>query len=339
MRLLEHIFENARKSLKHIVLAEGEDERVLAAAVIASKQGLAKVTLLGNVGIIGKNLTNKGVSHYIHSIIDPCCSNKLADYAAALKTKRKYHKYSMEDALNVVKSPLVFAAIMVDQGDADGTLAGAVETTADTVRQALHIIGKNKNSKIVSSFFLMLGCAKGSDLAASNGFEGGMIFADCALQITPNSSKLAEIAIQSASSCQNLIGEQPRIAMLSFSSNGSAEHKLVDKVKNAVTIVQTSKPQLVIDGEIQFDAAFNNEIRTAKMPNSLLAQRPNIFVFPNLEAGNIGYKIAQQLGGLQAIGPILQGLAKPANDLSRGCSVDDIVVMIAVTSVQANTQI
>lgn len=329
MKPLDYIFANAKKQLKHIVLAEGEDPRIIEAGIIASKKGLAKITLLGDVESIIRHLMERHARKYIHQIIDPSASNNLENYANAFMEKRKHKNISMEEAFGAMKNPLGFAAMMVAQGDADGTIAGAVATTADTVRNALQIIGKAKNSKIVSSFFLMLSGENGRN------FKGGLIFADCGLVIEPDSNELAEIAMQSAVSCKMVLNEEPQIAMLSFSSGGSAKHKLVSKVVTALELVRKVKPDLIIDGEIQFDAAFVDTIREQKMVKSTLTSRPNIYIFPSLEAGNIGYKIAQQLGGLQAIGPVLQGLAKPANDLSRGCTVDDIVVMIAITSVQS----
>lgn len=329
MKALNHIFAIAKKHPKHIVLAEGEDPRIIEAAISASQDGLAHITLLGDKNVIANKLAAENNHYSIKSIIDPDESDKLIDYAKAFMVKRQHKKITIDEAIIAMRNPLGYAAMMVDQGDADGTIAGAVATTADTVRSALQIIGKDKESKIVSSFFLMFGCKEGHP------FKGSMIFSDCGLNVAPDSSQLAEIALQSAASCKQLLNQEPQIAMLSFSSNGSAKHQLINKVTDALQQVRQLNPQLIIDGEMQFDAAFVDKIRKHKMLNSPLTQRPNIFIFPSLEAGNIGYKIAQQLGGLQAVGPVLQGLNKPANDLSRGCSVEDIVAMIAITSAQA----
>lgn len=214
-------------------------------------------------------------------------------------------------------------------GQADGTVGGAAATTADTVRAALQATGRAPGVRTVSSFFLMLSCAKGAPV------KGGMIFSDCGLVIAPDATELADIAIAAAGSCQRLLAETPRVALLSFSTAGSAEHPTLARIREALAIVRDRMPELEIDGEIQFDAALDDAIRPTKAPASRLTGPPNVFVFPDLAAGNIGYKIAQRLGGLTAIGPILQGLAKPANDLSRGCSVDDIIAATAVTAVQA----
>lgn len=229
----------------------------------------------------------------------------------------------------MAKTPLGFAAMMVREGDADGTVAGAVATTADVVRHALQIIGKAEGASLVSSFFLMLLCQ------SHHQKKGAFVFADCGLVVEPDSAQLADIAIQSADSYRQLTEKDAAVAMLSFSTGGSAAHERVSKVVQATRTVQERKPDLCIDGELQFDTAFVEAISHAKSPDSPLKGNANVFVFPNLEAANIGYKIAQRIGGAQAIGPVLQGLAKPANDLSRGCTADDVLHMIAITVNQA----
>jgi phosphate acetyltransferase len=228
-----------------------------------------------------------------------------------------------------MQSPLGFAAMMVRQGDADGTIGGAVATTGETVRTALQIVGMAPDSKIVSSFFLML-------LAAP--YHWPVVFADCGLVIEPNAAELAEIAIASSTSFTALTGQTPRAAMLSFSTKGSAKAPSIDRTTEALEMVRAKAPSLAIDGELQFDAAFVPDVAARKAPGSPIEGAANVFIFPNLDAGNIGYKIAQRLGGATALGPILQGLAKPANDLSRGCSADDVYQMIAVTGAQAAAQ-
>lgn len=323
---LEKIFEQARLKQAHIVLAEGEDPRIVTAAMAATSQQLAVITLLGDPLKI-RPLLDKETSDNIQ-IINPATAERNAHYSEVLFDLRQAKGMTQIQANTMVKTPLAHAAIMVREGDADGTIAGAVATTADVVRHALQIIGKAKNAKLVSSFFLMLLCE------AHHQKKGAFIFADCGLVIEPNADELAEIAMQSAASFTQLTAKDPAIAMLSFSSAGSAAHERVSKVVEATASVRAQAPELCIDGELQFDTAFVEAISLAKSPASPLKGNANIFIFPNLEAANIGYKIAQRIGGAAAIGPVLQGLTKPANDLSRGCSVEDIVNMIAITALQ-----
>lgn len=328
---LEKIFEQARQKRTHIVLAEGEDMRVATAAMTAVEQQLADITLLGDPAKIKALLTsdysNSGKACQLR-IINPAVSEKNKHYAEVLFTARQSKGMTQSHAADLAKTPLAHAALMVRTGDADGTVAGAVATTADVVRNALQIIGKAPATKLVSSFFLMLLCQ------AHHQKKGAFIFADCGLVVEPTADELAEIAMQSALSYTQLTDKEPAVAMLSFSSAGSAAHERVSKVIRATAQVRSQLPKLCIDGELQFDTAFVEAISLSKSPDSPLKGNANIFVFPNLEAANIGYKIAQRIGGATAIGPVLQGLAKPANDLSRGCSVEDIVNMIAITALQ-----
>jgi len=263
------------------------------------------------------------------SIQDPKTSD-LTDEVASSYFELRKHKGIREDfAADQARDPLVFAAMLVRNGHADGTVGGAVATTPDVVRAALQVIGKAKTAPLVSSFFLM---------ALPEGHPSGraaMTFGDCGLVIDPNAEELAAIAVASAASHQQLLGETPKVAMLSFSTMGSAKHANVTKVTDAVALLKEHHADLDADGELQFDAAFVPEVGASKAPGSSVAGHANVMIFPNLDAGNIGYKIAQRIGGCQAIGPVLQGLAKPANDLSRGCNAEDVLNMIAVTALQA----
>ncbi|KAB2710902.1 phosphate acetyltransferase [Ochrobactrum intermedium] len=321
MQPLEKIFEKARSRPRHIVLAEGEDPRIIDAALRAEREGIARITLLGSENVVGNGSSI--------AVIDPKTSDRSADYAHKLYQLRQTKGMTEEQAETMVRTPLGFAAMMVREGDADGTVAGAVATTADVVRHALQIIGKAEGASLVSSFFLMLLCQ------TYHQKKGAFVFADCGLVVEPDAAQLADIAIQAADSYRQLTEKDAAVAMLSFSTGGSAAHERVSKVVQATRTVRDRMPDLCIDGELQFDTAFVEAISHAKSPDSPLKGNANVFVFPNLEAANIGYKIAQRIGGAQAIGPVLQGLAKPANDLSRGCSADDVLHMIAITVNQA----
>lgn len=317
MKPLERIFQTARATQRHIILPEGDDPRVAEAAARIVEQGLARISLMNGPDLPGV------------TAIRPAEAPDLADLAEHWYQMRKAKGMTPEVALAEMRDPIRQAAMRVRLGQADGTVGGAVATTADTVRAALQEIGKAPDAGIVSSFFLMLACENSTPV------KGGMLFADCGLVIDPNAQELAAIARSTADSCRRVLGEEPRVALLSFSTAGSAQHHSINKIREALELIRAAEPDLEVDGELQFDAALDDEIRAKKAPNSPLKGRPNVFIFPDLASGNIGYKIAQRLGGLSAIGPILQGLAKPANDLSRGCNVDDIIAATAITALQA----
>ena len=330
MSVLDNLQTRAAKSPARIVLSEGHDPRIVAAAVSAAAAGIATIILVGPTADITKQLSDIGSapSDAIR-IEDPATSTLTAEVAQTYFDIRQHKGVSMETAEKQALDPLVFAAMLVRNDHADGTVGGAVATTSDTVRAALQVIGKSKTAPLVSSFFLMVlpdGHPSG---------RGGMIYSDCGLVIDPSAEELAAIAQQSAASCAALLAETPKVAMLSFSTKGSARHPKVDKVTEATALVRDQAPELNVDGELQFDAAFVPSVGESKAPGSSVAGHANVMIFPNLDAGNIGYKITQRIGGATAIGPVLQGLAKPANDLSRGCVAEDVLHMIAVTALQA----
>ncbi|MBO9434682.1 phosphate acetyltransferase [Ruegeria sp. R13_0] len=330
MKPLHQILGAATSSKKIIALAEGDDPRVVEGALKARAEDAADIILVGDQAKVASLLAEKGGSDIAGiDIHDPATSPHLDRFADAYFELRKHKGVTPETAKSLVQNRLNYAAMLVHLGLADGTVGGAVETTSDTVRAALQIIGKAPDAHMVSSFFLMIYDRD------HHAVQGAHIFADCGLVVDPNERELAEIAQASAASYRTLTGKEPRVAMLSFSTSGSASHPKVSKVVEATQIAKAANPNLVIDGELQFDAAYVPEVASKKAKNSPLEGKANVFVFPNLDAGNLGYKIAQRIGGAEAIGPVLQGLAKPANDLSRGCSSDDVLHMIAVTAVQA----
>lgn len=334
MKPLELMLQNAARSQKIIVLSEGADPRVVEAAIACREQGVAKLVLVGSVPEIEAQFAavqaTAGNGIEIH---DPTTSKIRTEMADQFYDLRKHKGMTREKAEDEILKPHVYAAMLVRMGEADGTLGGAVMTTGDIVRAAIQVIGTKPGSKLVSSFFLMLLCQD------HHPKKGAHIFADCGLVIDPTADEMCEIALASSHSFRTLIGETPKVAMLSFSTQGSAAHPSVSKVSQATTKVRAADPSLIVQGEIQFDAAFVPSVAASKLTDSALEGDANIFVFPNLDSGNIAYKIAQRVGGAIAIGPILQGLAKPANDLSRGCSAEDILHMIAVTAAQADLPI
>ena len=330
MSVLDSLQTRAAASPARIVLSEGHDPRIVAAAVSAVAAGIATIILVGPTDEITKQLSDVGSapSDAIR-IEDPATSVLTSEVAQSYFELRQHKGVSIEIARKQALDPLVFAAMLVRNDHADGTVGGAVSTTSDTVRAALQVIGKAKTAPLVSSFFLMV-LPEGHPSG-----RGGMIYSDCGLVIDPSAEELAAIAQQSAASCLAIMNETPKVAMLSFSTKGSARHPNVDKVSQAAALVKEQAPNLEVDGELQFDAAFVPSVGASKAPNSSVAGHANVMIFPNLDAGNIGYKITQRIGGATAIGPVLQGLAKPANDLSRGCDATDVLHMIAVTVLQA----
>lgn len=325
---LQSIYTAAKRTKRHIVMAEGLDPRIIDGSIEAVKQGLANVTLLGPKDEIACAIEESGHDATLVTVFDPADTQHHESYASAFYQLRKAKGMSKDYAHEGMKNPLNFAAMMVRLGDADGTVAGAVNTTASTVRAALQIIQKAPDAALVSSFFLMVMDQQ------HHTKKGAVVFADCALTIDPDFDQLANIAIASAGSLTALTNQEPKVAMLSFSTMGSARHDKVSKVQKATRQIREIAPDLIVSGELQFDAAFVPSVSKTKAPNDAVQGDANVFVFPNLDAGNIGYKIAQRIGGAKAIGPILQGLTKPANDLSRGCSVQDVTDMIAITAAQ-----
>ena len=328
MDLLEEIRERAKKNPKRIVLPEGEEERTIRATAQILKEKIAEIILLGKESEIKDKAQSLKVNIGKAKIIEPKESEKLEEYANTYCEIRKEKEISKDEAFSVMKEPLFYGAMMVKKGEADGSISGAVHTTAETIRPALQIIKTATGVKKVSSSFLMI------SKDGKFGENGTLIFADCAILPNPNEEELADIAIASAKTAKDLTGCEPRVAMLSFSTKGSASHKLVDTVIEATGIVKEKAPGLLVDGELQVDAALIPEVASQKAPKSSIAGKANVLIFPDLNSANIGYKLVQRLAGAQAIGPILQGLARPVNDLSRGCSVEDIINLVAITSLQ-----
>ncbi|MDD5017113.1 MAG: phosphate acetyltransferase [Eubacteriales bacterium] len=327
MGLMDEIKQKARTDKKRVVLPEGPEERTLKAAEIISREGIADVILIGNEAEISEKAAGLDISRV--TIIDSKKSDKLDDYAAAFYELRKHKGVTQELAKETIMDPLYYACMMIKMGDADGMVAGAINTTANTLRPALQIIKTSPGISVVSSSFIM-------ELENKNyGHNGILMFGDCAINPCPDENELAAIAVSTAKTGAALTGMTPKVAMLSFSTKGSAKHALADKVIRATEIVKQLDPSLMVDGELQADAALVEKVGQLKSPGSPVAGKANVLIFPDLQAGNIGYKLVQRLAGAEAIGPISQGLAAPVNDLSRGCSVDDIVSVVAITAVQA----
>lgn len=329
MELMKKIWESAKADKKKIVLPEGSEARTVVAAQKIADEGLAMPILIGNKEEILKAGKEQGVELKGVEIIDPEVSPKLNEYIEAFYELRKNKGMTMEKAEKIVKDPLYFATMMVKLDDADGMVSGAVHTTGDLLRPGLQIIKTAPGVSVVSSFFIML--VPGS----SYGEQGMLLFSDCAVNPNPTAEQLASIAIATAETAKNLCKMDPKVAMLSFSTMGSADHELVDKVRVATERAKELRPDLDIDGELQLDAAIVPKVASQKAPNSNVAGKANVLVFPDLQAGNIGYKLVQRFANAEAIGPVCQGFAKPINDLSRGCSSEDIVNVVALTAVQA----
>lgn len=317
---LERMKKAAKSSKKTIVLPEGEDPRTIEAAKKIVAEGLANLVILGDPDKIDV----EGVT-----VIDPRSAEKHDEYAAAFAELRKKKGVTLPEAMEQMNDATYFGTMMVKMGDADGLVSGACHSTANTLRPALQILKTAPGTKLVSAFFIM--CTD----KAEYGDDGTLLFADCGLNIDPTADELSEIAIASAGSWEKYMGIQPKVAMLSFSTMGSAKGEVPTKVQEATELAHEKAPELAVDGDLQLDAALVPSVAALKAPGSDVAGKANVLVFPDLEAGNIGYKLVQRFAGAQAYGPILQGIAKPVNDLSRGCSADDIVGVVAITAVQA----
>lgn len=327
---MNKIRESAREKNRCIVLPEGTEERTLKAADIILQEGLARLVLIGNEKeILQKsaewNLTNITKAR----IVDPITNDKKTFYTEMLYDLRKSKGLTIEEAGKLVENPLFLAVLMIKNKEVDGEVAGAQNATGDVLRPAFQIVKTLPGVSVVSGAFIMVFKDK------QWGDDGVMVFADCAAHPNPTARELAEIAVVTAATAKNIAGLEPRVAMLSFSTKGSAKHEMVDKVVEATRIAQEMAPDLLIDGELQADAAIVPSVGKSKAPNSKIAGIANVLVFPTLETGNIAYKLVQRMAGAEAIGPVMQGMAAPINDLSRGCSVEDIVNLVAITANQS----
>ena len=334
MNFIENIKNRAKQEIKTIVLPESEDIRTLKATQIALKEKYANIVLVGNEEIIKQKAQENNINIEGATIINPQTSENYEKYAQLLYELRKNKGMTIEQAKELVLNPVYFGMLMVkdEETKADGLVSGAVHSTADTLRPALQILKTAPDTKLVSAFFVMVvpDCEYGEN--------GTFIFGDAGLNENPNPDQLSEIAISSSKSFTQLVQKEPKIAMLSYSSHGSAHSELTEKVIEATKLLKEKEPNLIADGELQLDAAIIPEVAASKAPTSPLKGEANVLIFPNLDAGNIGYKLVQRLGKAEAYGPLCQGIAKPVNDLSRGCSAEDIAGVIAITAVQAQNK-
>ena len=331
MAFVDNIKNIAKSDLKTIVLPEGTDSRVLTGGIKAVNEGYAKVVFVGNKEEILKTAKENNIDSSKLEIIDPADSEKTEEYADKLYELRKAKGMTAEQAKELVLDPVYYSMMMLKLDDADGVVSGAIHSTSDTLRPALQIVKTAPETKLVSAFFVMV-------TNSEYGEDGVLVFGDCGLNENPDSESLAEIAKSSADSFESFTGKKAKVAMLSYSTYGSAKSPLVEKVNEATKIVKERYPELEVDGELQLDAAIVESVAKQKAPTSKVAGKANVLIFPDLNAGNIGYKLVQRFAKAEAYGPICQGIAKPVNDLSRGCNSDDIAGVIAITAVQAQNK-
>lgn len=331
-QLPEKIISKAKSNLKHIILAEGDDIRIIKAASLITQEKIAQITLLGNPSKINDKAEAENIDLKNINIIDPQNYSELGTLADNLYEIRKAKGLSKDESMELIKNPLYFGTMLVKTGFADGMVAGSNCPTANVLKPALQIIKAAPDQKIVSTFFIII------SPDTQFGENGILFFADCSMNINPNAEELANIATQTADSFKFFIGKTPKVAMLSFSTNGSGCGDMVTKVQEATTIAQLNRPDLLIEGELQADAAIVPNVSKLKQTQSQISGSANILIFPDLNTANISYKLVQRLAKADAFGPITQGMNKPINDLSRGCSVDDIVVTVAITSIQAESE-
>ena len=327
---IDGLKSKAKSDLKTIVLAEGEELRTIKAASIVKAEGYAKTILLGNADKINAIANDEGIDIAGIEIIDPSCGNE--EFAELFAELRKKKGVTLEQARETVKDPLYYGVMMVKTGQVDGMVAGAVNSSANVIRPSLQILKTAPNTKIVSAFFIM------NVPDCEYGENGTFVFGDSGLNQDPTADELSEIAISSAASFKQLVGAEPKVAMLSYSTYGSAKHDLVTKVQEATKLAKEKAPELALDGELQLDAAIVKSLGKQNAPDSDVAGSANVLIFPDLNAGNIGYKLVQRLAKAEAYGPILQGVAAPVNDLSRGCTAEDIAGVVAITAVQAQNK-
>ena len=332
MNFIDKIKERAKSDIKTIVLPEASDIRTIKGAATALKEGYANIILLGNIESINKMAKENNVDISKATIIDPLTAENSEEYANQLFELRKAKGMTIEQAREFVKDEVYYGMMMVKLGEADGLVSGAIHSTSDTLRPALQILKTAPGTKLVSAFFLMVvpNCEYGEN--------GVFVFGDCGLNQNPTAEELAEIAKSSSDSFEQLVGAKANVAMLSYSTKGSAKNDLVTKVQDATRIVKETYPEMRVDGELQLDAAIVPSVAAHKAPGSEVEGNANTLIFPSLDAGNIGYKLVQRLAKAEAYGPLCQGIAKPVNDLSRGCSAEDIAGVIAITAVQGQNK-